>query len=48
LIFLSHSVVSHPLYTLPFQNATLETISTTLSKQFPDLPFWLGTLDLSA
>jgi len=48
LIFLSHSVVSHPLYTLPFQNATLEAVSATLSKQFPDLPFWLGTFDLSA
>jgi hypothetical protein len=48
LVFLSHSVVSHPLYTLPFQDATLEAVSSSLSKAYPDLPFWLGTLDLAA
>jgi hypothetical protein len=48
LIFLSHSVVSHPLYTLPFAETNLESVSATLSKQYPDLPFWLGTFDLKS
>ena len=42
LIFLSHSVVSHPLYTLPFEQANIDSISSTLSKAYPELPFWLG------
>lgn len=46
LIFLSHSVVSHPLYTHSFDNSTLEKVSVTLSQQYPDLPFWLGVFDL--
>ena len=48
LIFLSHSVVSHPLYTLPFADATLEKISGTLSQRYPELPFWLGLFDIPA
>lgn len=47
LIFLSHSVVSHPLYTLAYEQSDLSKISETLAKQFSDLPFWLGVLDLS-
>lgn len=46
LIFLSHSVASHPLYTHGFDEATLEKVSSTLSEKYPDLPFWLGVLDL--
>ena len=46
LIFLSHSIVSHPMCTLTYEEATLETITTTLSKQYPDLPFWLGLFDV--
>ncbi len=46
LIFLSHSVISHPMSTLPFADATLETITNTLSNHYPDLPFWLGLLNL--
>lgn len=44
LIFLSHSVVSHPLYTQSFEQTNIEKVSETLSKNFPDLPFWLGIL----
>jgi hypothetical protein len=46
LIFLSHSIVSHPMSTLASEEATLETITTTLSRQYPDLPFWLGLFDV--
>lgn len=46
LIFLSHSLVAHPLYTLPFADSTVEVVSATLSKEYPDLPFWLGVFDL--
>jgi hypothetical protein len=48
LIFLSHSIVSHPLYTQKFEDSTLESVSATLSKQYPDLPFWLGTLEIGS
>lgn len=48
LILLSHSVISHPLYTLPFEDSNIESVSATLSKQYPDLPFWLGMFDIQA
>jgi hypothetical protein len=48
LVFLSHSVISHPLYTLPFDSANIDSISETLSKEHPDLPFWLGIFDMKA
>lgn len=44
LVFLSHTVVSNPLFHLPFERTTLDQISGTLSSQYPDLPFWLGVL----
>lgn len=44
LIFLSHSVVSHPMYSLPSDKSDLDTVTKTLSKSHPDLPFWLGVL----
>lgn len=44
LVFLSHSVVSHPMYTAAFEQTNLDTISELLSKSHPDLPFWLGVL----
>ncbi len=46
LVFLSHSIISHLLYTLPFEQTNLESISGVLSKEYPDLPFWLGIFDL--
>lgn len=46
LIFLSHSVVSHPLYMHGYDDSNLEKVSSTLSKQYPDLPFWLGVFNL--
>jgi hypothetical protein len=44
LVLLSHSVVSHPLYTVAFDQTNLDSISESLSKSHPDLPFWLGVL----
>ncbi len=46
LIFLSHSHVSHPLYTVPFERTSLDKISEALAQKFPNLPFWLGVLPL--
>jgi hypothetical protein len=46
LIFLSHSVVSNPLFNLSFDDSSLERISRELSAQYPDLPFWLGVFGL--
>ncbi len=45
LVFLSHSVVSHPLYAVPFEQTNLDAISEKLSRAHPDLPFWLGVLN---
>lgn len=44
LIFLSHSVVAHPFFTLPADETTLDKVTELLSKQHPDTPFWLGVL----
>jgi hypothetical protein len=46
LVLLSHSVVSHPVFTTSFAQTTIEGVTETLSRQYPDLPFWLGVLDL--
>lgn len=46
LIFLSHSVVSHPMYALPSDKSDLDSITKTLAKNHPELPFWLGILSL--
>jgi hypothetical protein len=45
LIFLSHTVVSSPLFQLPFEKTTLDDVSQALSNGYPDLPFWLGVYD---
>ena len=44
MVFMSHSVVSHPLYATPFEKTGLDAISESLSNAHPDLPFWLGVL----
>lgn len=46
LVFLSHTVVSNPLYHLPFEETTLDKVTQSLAKQYPDLPFWVGVLEL--
>jgi hypothetical protein len=46
LVFLSHSIVSHPMFALPYEQTELESISSGLSKRYPDLPFWLGVFEL--
>lgn len=46
LVLLSHSVVAHPVFTNPFDQTTIEGVTETLSRQYPDLPFWLGVFDL--
>jgi hypothetical protein len=47
LVFLSHSVVSHPLNALSYEGAEVTAVSAQLSKQYPDLPFWLGIFELT-
>ncbi len=47
LVFLSHSVVTHPLAGLPFEGAEIGAISDVLSQRYPDLPFWLGIYELA-
>jgi hypothetical protein len=44
LVFLSHSVVSHPFFLTSFEKTDIENISASLAKGHPDLPFWLGVL----
>lgn len=46
LVMLSHSVVSHPLFTLSFERAKLDAISESLAVENPELPFWLGVYNL--
>jgi hypothetical protein len=46
LVFLSHTIVSHPLFTSPFHESTLDAVSSQLAKQYPDAPFWLGVFEL--
>ncbi len=48
LVFLSHSLISHPLYTLPFEQTTLDQISESLAKKYPDQPFWLGVVPVQS
>lgn len=47
LIFLSHSHVSHPLYTVPFERTSLDKISASIAQTYPHLPFWLGVMTLT-
>lgn len=46
LVLLSHSVASHPVFTNPFDQTTVEGVTETLSRRYPDLPFWLGVFHL--
>ena len=46
LVALSHSLVPHPLLGLPADRTNIDEISRSLSAQYPDLPFWLGLIDL--
>ncbi|MBX3020834.1 MAG: hypothetical protein KF799_04095 [Bdellovibrionales bacterium] len=46
LVFLSHTVVSNPLFHLPYESTSLDQVSATLASQYPNLPFWLGVLEL--
>ena len=46
LIALSHSVVPHPLLNLPTGESHVDQISNALAVHYPDLPFWLGLIDL--
>ena len=47
LIFLSHSLISVPLTTLTYEQTSLEQVSSVLSSQYNEMPFWLGILDLA-
>jgi hypothetical protein len=47
MVFLSHSIVSHPVFNLSYESSDIHQVSSILSKQHPDLPFWLGVLHLS-
>lgn len=47
LIFLSHAIASNPLFNLDFEQTSIDDISRSLSRQHPDLPFWLGILNLA-
>jgi hypothetical protein len=46
LVFLSHTVASHPLFNQPYERTSLDQISTSLSTAYPDLPYWLGVYQL--
>lgn len=46
LVFLSHSLIAHPLNNTPYDKSDIDGITETLSKNHPDLPFWLGILEL--
>jgi len=47
MVFLSHSIVAHPFNSLPADKTDVDTITNSLSKNHPDLPFWLGILELT-
>ncbi len=47
LIFLSHSHVSHPLYSTPFEKTSVDEVTDSLAKRYPELPFWLGVYSLA-
>lgn len=44
LIFLSHSVASHPFFALPSDQTSIDKITELLSQHHPETPFWLGVL----
>jgi len=44
LIFLSHSVTSHPFFGLSSEKTDIDSVTEMLSKHHPDIPFWLGVL----
>lgn len=46
LVFLSHSVCSHPVFALPSDQASIDKVTEVLAKHYPELPFWLGVLEL--
>lgn len=46
IIFLSHSLPSQAVFTLPYQTTQLDEITRKLSADFPNIPFWLGVLEL--
>lgn len=46
LIFLSHSVTAHAIYSLSSEHASIDKITETLSQHHPELPFWLGLLEI--
>jgi hypothetical protein len=46
LIFLSHSLIAQSLSKISYNNSDFDGISDSLAKQYPDLPFWLGMVDL--
>lgn len=48
IVFLSHSMAVHPLYQLAFDQTDIDHITECLAKGYPDLPFWLGILDLNS
>jgi hypothetical protein len=45
LIALSHSVVPHPLLGLPSGETSVDAISQSLARHYPELPFWLGLVE---
>lgn len=46
VIFLSHSHISQSLFSPPNVEPTISSISDKLSRQYPELPFWLGIYQL--
>lgn len=47
LVFLSHTIMAHAMNSTPFENTNIDQISETLSKNYPQMPFWLGVLNLA-
>ncbi len=45
-VFLSHSLGAQPFSALTFNSVNISTLSESLARQNPELPFWLGVLDL--
>ncbi len=46
IVFLSHSVPSSMVFSTPFEKTGLDQITQSLSHQYPEVPFWLGVLEL--
>ncbi len=47
LVMLSHSMASDPVFSHSFEQANLDSISQTLARHHPEIPFWLGVTKLS-